>query len=456
MWPVREKRSCSVGLQDEKLMQSTPLDMWIPELTGEPTPHRQRVLSGTDEALLWGQAQSWLEANVIEQTHHLPAVNNPVFVEKKNGSIRVCIDCRPVNEVTKDWDWPLPRLQELRHRLGGTRYYVRIDLRNAFFRFGIPTLYRRYTAFRSRGVTYQFKKMPFGLKTAPALFQRFMDHIMSHLYNICLWYLDDILVFANDITSIRQRLKQVRHALRRGNVEENTEKTTAIETSVLFAGIQVYPGGTGPNRTKLEEALNIPVPKTKKEKQSALGLVSYLREFIPLASHFTAELYPGKGNHLTDEEYQEHWTKLLDHIKQSATTLSHWNEQDPADLYTDASGVAVAAVLIQNGRISAVASRKLKGAETRYSTTDREHLSLVFGAEKMRVFLHRTQGVTRTWNDHAALIGRNEDRMTPKQWRWNNIIRNNITSLQHVKGENNPADYFSRWGGELPGGQIFV
>jgi hypothetical protein len=430
------------------------LDVWIPELVGDPVPHRPRVLTPLQEGQLGTQVQQWLSEGVVEETSGLLWWNNPVFVEKKNGTIRVCIDCRPANAVTKDFDWPLPKLQELRHQLEGTSWYTRIDLRNAFFRLAVPKEWRHLTAFKHRSHTYQFTRMPFGLKTAPALFQRYMDHVLRRLRRICYWWFDDILVYARTEGELRRNAREVEHTLIRSGNEINKEKSEYNKQGILFAGLWVYARGTGPNLDKVKEALALPPPRTKKEKQSALGLVSYLRDFIPLVALLTADLYPGRNNTIDQEEYEKLWRRLMRHVCKSVSTLGHWKEKEDADLYTDASGTGAAVVLIQNGRIIALSSRKLSPTEQRYSTTDREHLSLLLASQRFRMFLHRKEGVTRVRNDHAALINRRTNDMTPRQTRWYLAISQWIPTIEHVKGELNPADFFSRWPVEIFGGQL--
>jgi hypothetical protein len=408
-----------------------------------------------EERQLEDQTRIWLREGVIEKDPRIVWTNNPVFVAKKNGDIRVCIDCRPANAVTKTFNWPLPRLQDLRHHLRGAKWFSRIDLRNAFFRIGVPKEWRHLTAFSSGGQSYQFTRMPFGLKTAPAVFQRFMDHVLRKLKNICYWYMDDVLVFAESRRILRRNTALVLSALRVAGNQINDDKSIYEQPGLLFAGLWVYGQGVGPNFTKVKEVLALPVPRTKKDKQSALGMVSYLRDFIPLASMLTADLSGGTAD-MSQEELGKKWNELLKHIANTISSTSHWNEEDDADLYTDASGTGIAAVLIQNGRIIAVSSRKLNPAETRYSTTDREHLSLLLAAQKFKIFLHRPRGVTRTRNDHAALMDRKTNNMTPRQARWFHTIDQWIPNVTHIKGDINPADFFSRWGVEMTGGQICV
>lgn len=433
-------------------MQSESLDEWRPELTGQPTPPRQRPLSPTEQQLLASQVAEWLRQGVIEprRTRHV-VNNNLVFVAKKDRTVRVCIDCTPVNAVTKELAWPLTRLQDLRFRLRGAKYFTRIDLKAAFFRIKVPKEYRPYTAFTSGGVQYQFKKMPFGVTTGPSTFQKFMDHKLARYLEWLLVYIDDILIPAETLSELRTRTNTVLSRLRAMGTEINQDKSEYEKKTLIFAGIRLRTEGVGPNVEKVREVLALPFPTTKAEMQSALGLVSYLRDFVPLVSHFTASLYPGQGEY-DETRARETWPTLLRHLGSAVTSLRHWDDAADCDLYADASQSALGVVLIQNRKVVALAARKLTPAETRYSATDREHLALLFAAKKFRYFLHRPDGLTRVYSDHQALIGKRSTDMTPRQARWAYIVNQWMPNVCHVKGKDNPADYVSRWGLEIEGG----
>ncbi|MCY9656363.1 Ty3/Gypsy family RNase HI domain-containing protein, partial [Paenibacillus thiaminolyticus] len=230
------------------------------------------------------------------------------------------------------------------------------------------------------------------------------------------------------------------------------DKSEYEKQGILFAGLWVYSGGQGPNYKKLREVDSLPLPRTKKEKQSALGLVSYLRDHIPLLAHFTHCLYPG-GSELPEGEYKREWAKLKQHIKRAVTQLHAFSQHEDADLYVDASNKGASAVLIQHGRIVALATRQLNPTEQRYSATDREHLAILLASEKFRIYLHRPEGETRVHTDHMSLLNRKTTDITPRQARWQWLIGYWITNVRHVKGVNNPADFFSRWHiGETLGG----
>lgn len=442
-------------MQVEKLAMHRRTDVWVPILVGDPLPPRRRVLTPIQGHQATSQAREWLDKGVVESIDTPPLVNNLVLVSKKDGRTRVCVDCTPANLVTSDYDWPLPRLQDVRYRTQGKTWFSRIDLKDAFFRIGVPIAYRHLTSFMAGGQAYQFKRMPFGLKTAPATFQRFMDVGLSDLSHMCLWYIDDILITATTLQELRLYEKVVRRRLLHLGCEVNETKSEKERRSLLFAGLWVFGEGIGPNFAKLAEVRRIPTPTTKAEAQSALGLVSYLRDFIPLVGHFTAQLYPDKdGLKLEPAELDRQWKELTGHLSSAATTTRHWKEGVDADLYTDASGYAAGVILLQEGRVVALASRKLTPAETRYSATDREHLGLVFAADRLKLFLHQSNAVTRVWTDHSALVTRKAKDLTPRQARWHTLVQAWMPNVSHVRGKLNPADFISRWKVEAVGANL--
>jgi hypothetical protein len=421
-------------------------DWWVPVLDGDPLPPRRRVLSPIQEGQAQAQALAWLGQGVIEPIPTPPLLNNLVLVAKKDGRTRVCVDCTPANQVTQAFDWPLPRLQDIRYRIQGNTWFSRIDLKDAFFRIGVPAEYRRLTAFLAGKQAYQFRRMPFGLKTAPAVFQRFMDWGLSTFYEWAVWYIDDILICATSREELIARERLVRYKLQEMKCTINEDKSESEKQEILFTGLLVTGEGVGPNPAQVAAVRSLPTPSTKAEAQSALGLVSYLRDFVPLVGHFTAMLYPDKdGLRLDKVAYERQWGLLIKHLVSAISITHHWKQGVACDLFTDASQYALGVILIQAGKIVALASRKLSPAETRYSATDREHLGLVYAAEKFKVTLHQPDAPTRVWSDHSSLLSRQADRLTPRQSRWNTLVNTWIPKVEHVPGKANPADFISRW-----------
>src|SRR5204863_6160154 len=138
-------------------MQTVRVDVWEPVLVASPTPQRKRVRTPIQEQQVRTQTQSWLAAGIVERIPFPAWHNNIVIAAKKDGTPRICIDCTPANDVTEDFDWPLPRLQDLRSFVRGSQHFARIDLKDAFLRIGGPAKYRHLTAYEVDGVAYQYK-----------------------------------------------------------------------------------------------------------------------------------------------------------------------------------------------------------------------------------------------------------------------------------------------------------
>lgn len=397
-------------------------------------------------------------SGVIEKCRPLPWVNNIVYAAKKSGGIRVCLDCTPTNEVTRGFEWPLPRLQDLRHRIKGFRWFTRLDLEAAFFRIVVPHEFRDLLAFRCENETYRFARMPFGVTDGPSIFQRFMDHTLAAHFFYAFWYIDDIIIGGHTIDDLRSKTAQVKADLVRAGCTVNEAKSEYDKASLLFAGIWVSPKSFGPNKDLVRKILLLPPPVTKLDRQSALGLVSYLRDFIPFCALLTSTIHLGAREMTLQPRCEHEWRRLLDHIAKFATTIGEWDEDGDAELYVDASKTGCGAILIQKGRIVAIVSRKFTPTElgSSYDTTARETLGLLLAAKKLRLFLHRQKGVTKVLSDHSALLNRKLTELTPREMRWQWIIRQWIPTLEHVPGKKNPADYISRWGLDHIGGRIQV
>lgn len=421
--------------------------MWDEAPHQDPLQPRLRLYSPLERATLEQQVRDWLAQDVVE-TSRAWIRCNPLFVEKKSGGIRTCIDYRPINAVLDAWEWPLPKIRTIRHTLVGTKWYAKIDLKDAFHRIRVHPDARPLTAFHTHFGTFQFKRMPFGLSTAPSTYQRFLDWVLHTAKHFLINYVDDILVYATSLRQLRSRTRAVRRLLARWDVEVNEKKTVWEAQEVVFVGLRICQGNIG---------ASLPItpfstPATVKEWQSALGFANCFRDFIPNFSNLTAGLYPG-ANQIDASSREEKWRELWVQLHHCLELQSYDDSQD-ADLYLDASQKAVGAVLVQEGKVCAIYSKGLSQSQAKYSATDREHLALMLGVESFRLFIQSNRRVT-VHTDHTALLNRQEDKMTPRQIRWKTRILAVTTNIRHVSGTNNPADYWSRWGWEGGGDAFF-
>jgi len=290
--------------------------------------------------------------------------------------------------------------------------------------------------------------MPFGLSTAPPTFQRFIDWVLVKSRDETLRYVDDILIYAPTLRLLRARQKRVLAALKEHQVEINQEKSQYELRTLKFVGLTIREGGVGQGLGLPDQP---PTPRLKKEWESAMGFANCYRDYVPGFSDLAAGLYPGK-NQLPQQERLDKWLRLWAAMGHH-TGLNHWKDDEPAWLYTDASGQATGAVLLQKQGVIGIHSKGLSESQKRYSTTDREHLALLRGVEHFRVFLQRNFD-TMTLTDHTALLNRNDDRLSFRQSRWKRRITEVTGRLKYVKGLENPADFWSRQGAKRGGGEL--
>lgn len=371
---------------------------------------------------------------------------NPLFVEKKNGKIRTCIDYRPINQAIADFDWPIPRLQDIRHRLVGARWFSRFDLRDAFHHMRIREEDRGATSFWTPRGPHRFLRMPFGLKTAPSYFQRCIENDLRHVLDIVIPYIDDTLVFAQTLPGLLQREKRVLRALRQTGHEVAWDKSERQIQELTFCGLRLSQDGVSAT-TDITKIQDYAIPYRLVDRQSFLGFANYFRDYIPDFSRFSEPLNPNKKNIPRSTNYDESFRQFLQACMHHVT-LNHYRG-GKLRLFTDASLYAMGAVLVENGNVIALCSRKFTPAQTRYSATDREHLALLLAVEKFKVFCHGNSGVTLK-TDHKALLNRSDELLTPRQTRWKFRILACTSRIEYEPGMGNPADFWSRRGSLLP------
>jgi len=443
MW---KERSHGRAVPFNKLAPQATLDAWAPRLLEDPVPPRLRIYSPKERGLLAEAILKWTKAGIIESTRAFVRCN-PTFALKKNGSVRVCIDFTPINKVIADLEWPMPRIQDIRFKVAGATLFSRLDLKDAFHRICIPEEHRALAAFSTPFGDFQFNKLPFGHKTGPATFQRFMDYSLRKHSSYVINYIDDILIFS-DSDKHEQLIRSVLRTLATMRVTINWEKSELRKKTLEFVGIRLSKEGLSPSQL-ICQISDRDVPYTIKDRQSFLGFASYFRDFIPNFSTLANGLYPSKNDRVKDPDYRGR-IKILIQACLSYVTLNHYSDDHPCTLYTDASLYAAGCVLVQQGKVVAIYSKTFTSSQTKYSATDREHLALLLGCERFRVFIQSNKCLT-VKTDHRALLNRSDDNLTPRQVRWKYRINVINPRVEYQKGTENPADYMSRKGSHVMG-----
>ena len=211
--------------------------------------------------------------------------------EKKDGSLRFCVDFRQLNAVTVKDTHPLPRIDDLLDALHGARWFSTLDLKSGYWQ--VPIMERdKKTAFRtSSGQLYEFNQVLFGLCNAPATFSRLMDHVLSgHHWETCLFYLDDIIVFSSTWETHLARLRQVFERLRHANLKLGAEKCAFAAKVVSYLGHRVTEQVLLPDPALLAAIREILPLKTTTEVRSFLGLAGYYRRYVKNFAAITSPL----------------------------------------------------------------------------------------------------------------------------------------------------------------------
>ena len=289
---------------------------------------------------------------------------------------RIVIDYRKLNEVTLDDKYPLPNIDSILDKLGRAQYFTTLDLAKEYHQILVKKEYREKTAFVTPHGLYEFIRMPFGLKNAPATFQRLMNEILRDYINkTCVVYLDDILIFSTSLTEHIKAIGDIFEVLERKNLKIQIDKCNFLKKETEFLGHVLTKDGMKPNPNKIKIIQDLELPKTEKQIKSFLGMTGYYRKFVKdyakVAQPITKYLKKGAKINVKDPTYIEAFEKLKTLIS-THPILRYPDFEKHFTLTTDASNYAIGAVLSQEGHPVCYASRTLNNHERNYSATDKE------------------------------------------------------------------------------------
>lgn len=357
--------------------------------------------------LLKAELERLLEENIIEECES-PWGAPTVLVPKKDGGIRVCVDYRRLNAITKSDSYPMSRIDELLQEAKRTPYMTTLDLRSGYHQVSVKESDRDKTCFVTPFGTYRFLRMPFGLKNAPASFQRLMDRFKSGLPNVLvLAYLDDLIVLSESFEKHLSDLEAVFKRLQLFKLRVNRVKCNFACTTVKYLGHLITPDGLKTDPAKVSAILEMKPPRTLKHLQSFLQTCSWYRKFIPNFSQVAQPLtmLTRRKQVWCWKDKQEEAFRKLKELLTSAPILQQSDPNKPYILRTDASSYALGAALLQKDGDSEkpieYASRLLLPAERNYSTTEREALAVVWATDKFRGYLDGSEIIIGT--DHQPL-----------------------------------------------------
>ena len=435
--------------------------------TGTPFRDKVRPIPWARRALVEAEIQKLQKLGVITaaQPGECPYASAIVVVEKKDKSLRICVDYRKLNAQTIKDCYNLPRIDELLTQLSHARCFVSLDLLMGYHQIEMEPEDQEKTAFVCHQGLFVYRVMPFGLCNAPATFQRLMNTILrDNIGRDCVVYLDDVLIFAETAEDLLESMQSILAKIERAGLKCKTRKCVLFAKKILYLGYEISEGTIGPDMTKIEKIVQWPTPRNGTDIASFLGLCNYYRSLAPELAEVADVLY--KKAH----EKAILWTDELETafvaIKRLLSSDRVVRLPDVARefiLETDASEIAAGAVLKQTIEDEqgnpceypvGFYSKALTATERRYSTYEREMLAVVKATRHYRVFLFGRPFVLRT--DHAALKNIFSTKMkdTARIERWILALSPYVFEIESIPGkENIVADALSRvsWP-ELTGG----
>ncbi|KAJ0883873.1 putative nucleotidyltransferase, Ribonuclease H [Helianthus annuus] len=370
-----------------------------------------------------------------------------LFVKKKDGTFRMCIDYRELNKVTIKNRYPLPRIDDLFDQLQGSSYYSKIDLRSGYHQLRVRNEDISKTAFRTRYGHYEFLVMPFGMTNAPAVFMDLMNRVCKpYLDKFVIVFIDDILIYSKSQEEHERHLRLILELLRNEKLYAKFSKCDFWLREVHFLGHVVNKDGIHVNPAKIDSIKNWPTPKTPTEVRQFLGLAGYYRRFIKGFSKIAQPLttLTQKGIAYKWNEAQESAFQRLKDNLCSAPILSLPEGTDDFVVYCDASIHGLGCVLMQREKVIAYASRQLKTHERNYTTHDLELGAVIFALKIWRHYLYGTKCTIYT--DHRSLehIFRQKE-LNMRQRRWVELLNDYECAIKyHPVKANVVADALSR------------
>ena len=375
-----------------------------------------------------------------------------VLVPKSDGTFRFCTDFRKINGISKTDTYPIPRVDDCIDRIGHAKYVSKFDLLKGYWQVPLTKRAQELSAFVTPDGLFQYRVMPFGLKNAPATFQRMMNNVIHGLEG-CDAYIDDLVLYSQCWEDHKQLLKKFFDRLQDANLTVNLHKSEFCRARVVFLGHIVGQGEVSPVTSKVDAIVNFPTPMDKREVMRFLGMAGYYRKFCcnfsTVAAPLTTLLQKRK-EFLWSQKCQYAFEKIKS-LLLSAPVLKAPDFDKAFKLQVDASDIGIGAVLLQEGDQGidhpvCYFSHKFNKHQINYSTTEKETLALLLALQHFDVYLGTTVAPVEVFTDHNPLVF--IEKMKNKNQRllrWSLAFQEYNLRIRHIKGRDNiMADALSR------------
>ena len=375
--------------------------------TAQPVAQPQRRMSHKKAQLMEESLAEMLAAGQVVHSDS-PWRANFVMAPKPDGQSRPCGDYRQLNDLTRSDAYPMPNCQEILDWIGQSKVFSTFDLTKGYYQIPIAEEDQCKTAVWSPSGLYHYKVMPFGLKTAPKVFQRLMNAVLApFLRKFAMVFLDDVIIYSKTPQEHLEHLRQFFEAIQKIGLTLNPKKVQPFRASIKVLGHIVSDGLVSPSDENVHDILELPRPHDLTTVRRFLGMTGYYRTLIPGYAFIAQPLYK-----LLRKDQPFCWLaeqeSALNSLKQAVinVTVALPDLNGNFVVQTDASGLGLGAVLmtvLPEGKKLPVSfiSRVLHGGEKNYTTTELECLAVVWALEKFRPYLEHTSFTVET--DHMAI-----------------------------------------------------
>ena len=440
---------CPLHVSELKMARLPKMRIKVKTDTPIRRSYGQRHPDGNAE--LAKMVDEMLRADVIE--NRPSAWCFPLLLVWQHGKPRLCHDLRGLNAIIEGDNAEMPLIHESQQRAAKGRFFTKLDMRKGYWQIGLEDDSQQYAAFTHGGQSYVFKRVPFGVSTAPQWYCKLMKWLFGDMDGV-VPYFDDILIATDgDLALHAEQVAAVVDVLAEYGIQVNLEKCLFAQREIEFLGKIISHNSIRIDQSKVEMITKRPSPTNRKELQVSFGMINYYKQHIPDCAYKSVPL-----TNLLRQDVRWDWTEecekryrtLMDDLT-SPQVLAAPTFDQPFVLQTDASDVAVGAVLSQvdaDGveRPICFAARRLSPAEERYSATEKEALGAVYGIRQFAMFLQPRKFLLFT--DHRALqwMLRMDGKTTNQRvLRWIMFLQDFCFDVLYRKGRDNAnADFLSR------------
>ena len=389
------------------------------------------------------------ELQQMEATGVISKVSQPtdwcaemVVVQKKSGNVRICVDMKPLNKHVLREIHPMPHVDDTLAQLAGARIFSKLDANSGFWQIPLATSCRHLTTFITPFGRFWFNKLPFGISSAPEVFQKQMGKILEGLPGV-LCHLDNILVYGTNMEEHDCRLKTVLEKIRSAGLTLNPSKCEFTKTSITFLGHVINDKGISADPQKLSAIKQMSPPTNVTELRKFMGVVNQLGKFSPKVAELSAplrKLLSTKNAWLWGPEQETSFSDMISELT-TPTILKFYDPSALTKISADASSYGLGAVLLQSSNSTwhpvAYASRAMTDTETHYAQIEKEALALTWACEKFSCYILGKHIVLET--NHKPLVPilsyKHLDNLPPRVLRFRLRLMRFDYDVVHVPGK---------------------